>query len=165
MKSVKFGNMLDVKSGMLIHGVNCQGVMGSGIAKEVKDRFPDAFDQYIFFCQQNPVVKTRLGLISAQYYYGPGISDTKIEKVIVNGITQENFGRSPGVRYVSYPAIASVFKTSIDLACELGISEIHYPLIGAGLGGGDWSIISDIIDAAFENASQEINRTLWLFEP
>ena len=27
------GNLLDVTSGLIAHGVNCQGVMGSGVAK------------------------------------------------------------------------------------------------------------------------------------
>jgi len=63
-------------------------------------------------------------------------------KVIHNAITQKNFGRDASVVYVSYWAIAEVFR-KID---SFGVKEIALPMIGAGLANGDWNVISAIIE-------------------
>lgn len=39
-------NLLDVKSGILCHQVNCVGVMGAGIALQIKGKWPEVFKQY-----------------------------------------------------------------------------------------------------------------------
>lgn len=33
-------------SNIIMHGCNCQGVMGSGIAKQIKLLFPEAYEHY-----------------------------------------------------------------------------------------------------------------------
>ena len=35
---------------IIVHQVNCYGVMGSGIAKQVKERYPDVYDIYKSLC-------------------------------------------------------------------------------------------------------------------
>jgi O-acetyl-ADP-ribose deacetylase (regulator of RNase III) len=42
----KTGNLLDAQTDVIAHQVNCQGVMGSGVAAEVKKRYPEAFNSY-----------------------------------------------------------------------------------------------------------------------
>ncbi len=60
-------------------------------------------------------------------------------KVILNCITQEFYGKD-NKRYVSYDAVDECMQ-------ELNIyEEIAMPKIGAGLGGGDWSVIEAIIN-------------------
>ena len=34
------GNILSNNSGIIVHGVNCQKVMGSGIALQIKNQYP-----------------------------------------------------------------------------------------------------------------------------
>lgn len=78
--------------------------------------------------------------------------------VVLNAITQEDYGREPHRRYVSYDAINDAFET-LNLEAQLTkispehakmrggvITEIALPLIGAGLAQGDWQIISRIIE-------------------
>lgn len=130
MISCKIGNVLDVKSGIIVHGCNCQGVMGSGIAREIKERFPIVFETY----HSRPL---RMGkIIPVQ------LSETKW---IVNAMTQYGFGH--GKRQVDYDAVANVFEKVVELAKTLPVQlPILFPKIGAGLGGGDWEIIAKIID-------------------
>ena len=40
------GDLFDTKANVILHQVNCQGVMGSGIAAEIKRRFPQAYEDY-----------------------------------------------------------------------------------------------------------------------
>ena len=48
------GDLFDTKANVILHQVNCQGVMGSGIAAEVKRRFPKAYNSYKELCLMTP---------------------------------------------------------------------------------------------------------------
>lgn len=43
------------KGSLLIHSCNCQGVWGSGIAKEFKTRFPKSYMNYNEYCRIMPI--------------------------------------------------------------------------------------------------------------
>lgn len=147
---VQIGDILSVTDGIIVHGCNAQGVMGSGIAKQIRAQYPECYEEYKRECSR------RANLL------GTVIPWTNNELTIVNGITQHHYGREAGTRYVSYRAIQAVFNATAALAAKAG-KEVHYPMIGAGLGGGDWSVISAIIDDAFVDYPY-VKRTLWLLD-
>lgn len=63
----------------------------------------------------------------------------------MNAITQYKYGRAVR-RYVSYDAVDDCMH---ELAVTNGITPlgpIAMPKLGAGLGGGDWTVISAIIE-------------------
>lgn len=122
----------DVKT--IVHGCNAQGVMGSGVAKIVRDDFPKAYDRYV----NEYKLHNHLAL-------GSIIVVPCDEKIIVNAITQEYFGRD-GERYVSYDAVDDVMKKLNTFNDVYGTTEIAMPQIGAGLGGGSWEVIAAIIE-------------------
>ena len=144
--------MLATTEGIIVHGCNAQGVMGSGIALKIRQKYPQAFYDY-----QDGI---RLGKGLGDVIF----STINPKLVIANAITQQNYGRDSTVKYCSYEAIQNCFILVTKTAEQLGFTEIHYPLIGAGLANGDWSIISSIIDLAFSHLPDEINHTLWIFE-
>lgn len=46
------GSLFDAPpNSILVHAGNCRGMWNSGIAKEFKERFPDAFADYNHFCE------------------------------------------------------------------------------------------------------------------
>ena len=154
MKHIKFGNMLNVEHGILVHGCNAQGVMGSGIALAVKTKYPAAFDAYRAACASLKP-EERLGksvfVNVSDYIY------------VANCITQFDFGKD-GRKYVNYQAIQQCF-TDVAAKAKKDHLDVHYPLIGAGLGGGDWAVISNIIDAVFaKHENSHLNHTLWIYE-
>lgn len=122
----------DIKT--IVHGCNAQGVMGSGVAKIVRDDFPKAYERYV----KEYKLHNHLNL-------GSIIAVPCDDKIIVNAITQEYFGRD-GERYVSYDAIDDVMKKLNTFNDVYGITEIAMPQIGAGLGGGSWEVIEAIIE-------------------
>jgi O-acetyl-ADP-ribose deacetylase (regulator of RNase III) len=69
--------------------------------------------------------------------------------LVANAVTQKNFGRSG--RYVSYDAVRLVMQRANVLCKAGGITEIAMPKIGAGLAGGDWDIIAQIIEEESTN--------------
>lgn len=121
------GDLLTATDGIIAHGCNAQGVMGSGVALQIKEKFPEAYADYL------KMPKT-LGTV--------GYTEVSQKLTIANCITQEFYGRDKNVRYVSYDALELVFK-------QLGMLHgytINIPMIGAGLANGDWNTILNIIN-------------------
>jgi O-acetyl-ADP-ribose deacetylase (regulator of RNase III) len=153
MKSVKFGDILSLEEGIIVHGCNAHGIMGSGIALQIKNKYPECFRTYATFCAG----MAHMDALGAVVPYA--VPNKNL--IIANAITQKDFGKD-GKKYVSYKAISTAFTNAAEAASKSGL-ELHYPLIGAGLGGGDWAIISDIIDAAVA-AYPTLNHALWIYE-
>ena len=118
---------------VIIHGCNCQCQMGAGIAKTIKTLFPEA---YAADCETTKGSREKLGSFSSASITRPDANFT-----VVNAYTQFHW-RGQGVK-VDYDAIRSAMK-AIKLRFD-GL-RIGYPLIGAGLAGGDWGVISSIIE-------------------
>lgn len=126
------GDIFESETRYILHGCNAQGVMGAGVAKAIKQTYPYAFEVYRKAYDTNGL---RLG-------------ETQIAKcrnrTIINAITQNTYGTKKDVRYVSYDAIAMALHAVEEI---LYGSEIAMPMIGAGLGGGDWNVIEAIIES------------------
>lgn len=124
---------IEGKFDLIIHGCNCFCTMGAGIAKTIKQKFPEAYKADL---ETEKGDKSKLGKISwAQSKTESG------ELIIINGYTQ--FDWRGGGRKADYEAIREVFK---NVKKEFSGLRIGYPAIGAGLAGGDWQIISEIIN-------------------
>jgi O-acetyl-ADP-ribose deacetylase (regulator of RNase III) len=108
--------------------------MGAGIAKSIKSVFPEA---YAADLQTRKGDRQKLGTITFVRVEREGRAIT-----IVNGYTQFHW-RGAGV-LADYEAIRSVIR---NVKSRFTGERIGYPKIGAGLAGGDWTIISQIIDA------------------
>ena len=150
--TIKYGDMFaEVDKGFIVHGCNAQGVMGSGVAKIIRDMYPKAYQVYR---QQDP-----------HYILGEVIPvNVSDELVIVNAITQDLYGVNQV--HADYDAIRQALKGSVHVATSRIFSapaELHMPFIGAGLGGGDPDTIVDIMRGVLENAP--IPATLWLYDP
>lgn len=144
----KIGNALLAESGVFVHGCNAQGVMGSGVAKEVKEKFPEAFAAYVKAHAQG-----QLTLGSST------VTEARSNFWIVNGITQKFYGRTPGRVYVDYDAVRRVFRQAGRLAEEKNV-PLLFPLIGCGLGGGDWTTVAKIIEEEVPASVQKVLYTL-----
>lgn len=140
----KKGNLVDAPELIIAQGCNAQGVMGSGVAKAIRDKWPEVFPGYKRFCEEaiNPLGMTY------PIYAGTG----EDRKLIFNMITQRFYGRDNKV-YVDYDSIRSCMRFA-NLRAKAYTPEPHMvamPKIGAGLGGGDWSVISKIIEEESTN--------------
>jgi O-acetyl-ADP-ribose deacetylase (regulator of RNase III) len=148
---IKLGDICSVNSGIIIHGCNAQGVMGSGVAKAIRLKYPQVFEDYKNF-------KNQFGLELGDCVPTQIIDkESDVDVVIISAITQQFYGRD-NRRYVDYDAVARVFEGIEDTAKYFGHTEVHFPLIGCGLGGGKWSIISNII----EESAPNIDKYLWI---
>jgi O-acetyl-ADP-ribose deacetylase (regulator of RNase III) len=126
--------------------------MGAGIAFQVAKRFPAAYDVYM---KQRESGGLKLGEIT--------FAEVAPLKYIVNANTQFSCGGDK--RYVDYEAIAKCFEKVKAMAEVIeGVTgvklDIVFPMIGAGLAGGNWKIIETII---LETIGDEFNKVLYKF--
>lgn len=150
MLKVVTGNLLNETKGILVHGVNCQGKMGAGIALQIKQHYPYAFNSYLAFCRARGY--------EAQHMLGcVDFVQMSDQLIIANAFIQDTYGPG-GRRYVSYDAIDRCFASVNQYALKTGL-PVKYPKIGAGLAGGCWDIISAIIEA---NRSEGVDHTLFI---
>lgn len=149
---IKVGNvLLAAKPGNIIaHGVNCQGVMGSGVVKLIREAFPDVYQAYIDYCIIGRNPEKFLGKIQ--------FVRSKNNVIVANCFTQLNYGRD-GKRYVSYDAVDSCMEELATESKQMGL-HINFPFIGAGLGGGNPDIIKLIMEDHFPGD----NATLWMYQ-
>jgi O-acetyl-ADP-ribose deacetylase (regulator of RNase III) len=127
------GNLLNIKNGILVHGCNNRGAMGAGIAKDIVELYPDVLFDYKNFINNN---RNTLGRVVW----------TEINPflLIASGITQPYYGREANKVYVNYELILSIFR-EVAFKSKITTLDVFYPRIGAGLGGGNWNIIYNII--------------------
>lgn len=136
IKYVK-GDLLSSGLPLLAHGCNMQGVMGSGIALQIKREYPYAYSAYIKGLRDG----RQLGDII------PSFSENN--PIIINCLTQKDYGKD-GKVYVSYKAIEDCFNKLFFFCDEWEIPEMGMPKIGAGLGGGDWNRIENILKSSMK---------------
>jgi len=123
---------------VIVHGCNCFCTMEAGIAKQVKEVFPDSWhaDQ-----------KTKPGDIMKLGCYTQ--ADIEINDrgwlTVINAYTQYKYGANHEdgeEKPVDYVAIRSALK---KINHNFKGKSIGLPLIGAGLAGGSWSVIKQLI--------------------
>lgn len=129
------------------HGCNCFCTMGSGIAKSIREKFPEAYE---VDCRTKSGDINKLGTISFTENTKP---------IIVNCYSQFDFkGRYRGVMDCDYNAIQSAMAL---IKQHFSGKKIGLPKIGSQLAGGDWTIINMIIQE--ELADEDV--TIVTFKP
>jgi len=152
---------LDGKFDIIIHGCNCFCTMGAGIARQIKDTFPEAYKADL---------KTKIGdasklgtinFATTKSIYYTGTKTDIREIIVINAYTQFDYrGERSGILLADYEAIRMCFNR-IALLFGKQNKRIGYPKIGAGLANGDWNTISKIIDEELKDLDHtliEFNR-------
>lgn len=123
----------------LMHCCNAQGVMGAGIALQVKKAFPQVFEDYNAYCNISGKGRWLLG-------------NNVISGKVINAIVQYSWG---GIaRQLHYGAIAQCIaglhedKRIRDAGLGMRPTKIAVPyLMGCGLAGGDWNVVKELLEA------------------
>ncbi|WP_087025356.1 macro domain-containing protein [Thaumasiovibrio subtropicus] len=132
---------------VIVHGCNCQCQMGKGIALSIKKLFPEAYEADLATEKGS---REKLGS-----YSSANVSQLDASFTIVNAYTQFHW-RGKGVK-ADYEAIQSVF---VQIKNDFPGKRIGYPLIGAGLAGGDWDVISSIINKELKGENHTLVKFL-----
>lgn len=126
------GSLFDAKAEALVNPVNCEGVMGAGLAKEFKDRFPEASQAYMAACARGGLRPGRLHVFD--YKVG------SVPRWIVHFPTKGTWRKPSMLEWVAWGLEA--LAASIQ---RRGIASIAVPALGCGKGGLQWLAVREEI--------------------
>lgn len=145
MIEIKKGDLLKSNADVIVHQTNCLGIMGSGVAYQIKKKYPQVFQEYYKFCKE--------------YYDNNNLSELlgnvlfvkSDNKIIANCFGQYGIGK--GVQ-TNYDALLKCFYEVWKFASRYENITIAMPYkIGCGLAGGDWTIVYRYIQQIFGDSS------------
>lgn len=149
MVKIVSGNLLDAKERIICHQVNCKGAMNSGVAKAIREKWPEVFTEYrsyIEMCFGSP-----LGSVCYA-----GVNGGRQE--VANMFSQYSYGYD-GKRYTSYDAFYNCLNSI--LRDSNPTDSIAFPYkIGCDRGGASW----DIIYAMIFNVLKDRDVTIYRLE-
>ena len=139
---------------VIAHGCNCHSKMGAGLAPQMAK----AFGCDTFSMESWGSTIQKLGCIDYNYFeikdgkaqfidMVDGGIHNRVEKplVVVNAYTQYNYGRNHSdgdLRPIDYEALTLCMR---KMNKEFSGKHVGLPQIGAGLAGGNWNRIKNII--------------------
>lgn len=135
------GDILEVEKGVICHQVNCQGVMGAGLALYIRNKWaPGVFRDYTERLKEdrNPL--------------GDTVFTEGQEELFIASIFGQSFYGRTGV-HTNYEAVRSGMEKVEKFASERELPVFIPYKIGCGLAGGDWRIILEILKDVFEKSS------------
>lgn len=118
-------SIFDSSAQAWVNPVNCVGVMGAGLAREFKARFPANYEAYKQACSAGEMRPGRV-LLHAE---GP----LSVPEWVVNFPTKNHWQAPSKIEYIH--------EGLRDLAAAVGangIASVSMPWIGCGLGGLSW---------------------------
>ena len=144
----KNGNLLDATTDVIAHQVNCQGVMGSGVAKQIKEKWPIVFKEYYTECDTD----------SLEYVFGSCLLVETETNYIANLFGQMDYGNRG--RFTDYEALYSSLESLHIQMKEKQLTSIAIPYkMSSDRGGADWDIVLAMIKSVFKDA--DITIEIW----
>lgn len=164
------GNVLDSTADIIAHQVNCQFVMGAGVAKAISRKYPHVYLSYKKLRRNGDLLKSDSSQFLGRCHMA-AFTDPKDKKeqdsnhfeiklrYIANLFGQDQYGND-GKQYTNYQALQCSLYSMKRWALfnPYGdVKTIAFPYgMGAGLGGGDWDVISKMIEDTFRDTDIEI---------
>jgi O-acetyl-ADP-ribose deacetylase (regulator of RNase III) len=141
------GDLVTAQVDAIVNTVNTVGVMGKGLALQIKNAFPDVFSDYARACKQGTVEVGRMHVVKR----------TEPPSFVINFPTKKHWRNPSKLEYIQ-----SGLADLVRQVRKLGIESIAIPPLGCGLGGLDWNEVKPLIVEAF-GALPEVR--VILFEP
>jgi O-acetyl-ADP-ribose deacetylase (regulator of RNase III) len=130
---------IEGKFDIICHQANCYHTMGSGIAKQIREQFPEAYKVDLATPKGD---SSKLGTFSVAK-----VTRGTSSFLVANLYGQHSFGR--GIQ-TNYSALRSCFE---KLKETYGNKKLRFGIpsrIACGLGGGSWDVVSKIIEDELE---------------
>ena len=146
------GDLFTTDAKILAHGANTKGLMGAGIAKTVKETFPENYKGYRNYC--------KVGYARPGEWYANSQDDGRL---LLNLFSQDEPGANARYEWVFDSLMDFLrFYSTVDVS-HYG-SVIAIPEIGSGIGGLEYSHVEGILQL-IEDIHPEIEFEVWHYEP
>lgn len=150
------GNILEAKEDIIGHQCNAKGVMGSGLAKQLRDslHYNFAYEKYIDLCSYTSP-QVLLGMCQIVECHS---------KIVANLFGQFDYGRDKNIVYTNYEALFSALKQLSSYA-RFHRKAVALPYnIGCGLANGNWDEVYPMLDLLFDEYYEGTSLTLYKWE-
>ena len=124
----------------LVNTINCMGVMGVGVAKKFKQKYPEMFMDYVKKCTAKEVTIGKL-------YLYPISSD----RLIINFPTKYHWRYRSRIKYIE-----AGLKDFINHYKDWKITSIAFPQLGCGNGGLKWSEVKPLMEKYLGNLDIDV---------
>lgn len=143
------GDILSADTEALVNSVNCVGIMGRGIALQIRKAFPENYNAYRAACKRHEVEPGRMLVFETHQLAGV--------HYIINFPTKRHWrGRS------RLTDIEAGLRALVDEIRRREIRSIAIPPLGCGLGGLNWDDVRPRIVKTLEEVP---NVRALVFEP
>ena len=132
---IRNGNVLHSGADIIVQQVNCRGVMGAGLAKQIATRYPDVLAMYKKYCQEHPNPSSMLGKVLF-------VETERTTPIIANIFGQNYYGRKGC--FTDYAALEKGLASVVKFAAKDDMR----------VAGGNWNIVYGIIARQFEDYSR-----------
>ena len=139
------GNLLDIEGGGIVaQQVNCQGVMGSGLAKQIRTKWPKVYNEYRDRVnearEKYPDTYGRYLLGSCHLHLVDSYAG-EYGLLVANLFGQEFYGTDH--KQTNYGALGEALRR---LSAH-DYTQIYLPYrLGSDLAGADWAVVSELIE-------------------
>lgn len=128
MIEFKKGDIFTSTCEALVNPVNCEGVMGKGLAKAFKDRFPLMFPVYQKLCAKGEM---RIG--------DPRVGIYDNVKIVLFP-TKDSWRNPSKIEYIDQG-----LQTLKEKLKPWAVQSLALPALGCGLGGLEWTDVKSLI--------------------
>ena len=157
------GDLFCSDARIIAHQVNCQGKMGSGVALQVKRKYPNVYNEYMKVCSTDMLGKIQIVPVDSKWngYHSGSLLIPKYERFICNMFAQNNYGHD--YNHVQYTNIEALEKCMKELWYVVHAKngnfgdKIAMPYkIGCCRGGADWNTVYGLIEKNFSDCEVEL---------
>lgn len=145
------GDIFTSECEWLVNPINCVGVMGAGLAKEFKQRYPQMFEAYKYECSSNSIqVGDFFGWLN------PDLSGKNVALVP----TKNHWREKSKITNVD-AALSTFCRMRESASWQATIKSIAFPKLGCGLGGLNWQDVKPVMEQHLEPISDEVMVEIW----
>lgn len=154
MKIINYnGDIFNSTADIICHQVNSFGQMGSGIAKQVKEKYPRVFEKYYESFRNNT-----LDLGTCQV-----VATTEDRKQFIANLCGQKYFGSIG-RFTNYEGIYVALEKLASYCERHNTEKVAFPYhMSCDRGGGSWSVIMAMIEDVFKN-NDNITIEIWKYD-
>jgi O-acetyl-ADP-ribose deacetylase (regulator of RNase III) len=145
------GDVLTAVSGAIAHVCNNRGGWGKGFSGNLSAKYPQVEEAYSYWFAKG--YKSLGTIIPQQPVKG---------LYVFNMIAQDGHKSANNPTPLDYTALRICLNKVLDRCLQIGITQLHMPYIGTGLGGGNWNVIAEMLEEVF--ASGDVHVYIYAYE-
>jgi len=129
MLNFVLGDILKTDAEAIVNPVNCVGVMGRGLALEIKNKFPWSFPKYEQTCKRESLEPGNILPVRLDSF----IESTPPPPIILHAATKKHWRGKSKLEYIQV-----CLENLLKITQELNLKRIALPRLGCGLGELNW---------------------------